>query len=424
MCWTIGAPWLQVASSIPVVVAPPPQAANADDFTSIPTTIPSNCSSDAPASLPNQWDSGACLTGLNANKWDFDTNGTQLPPDPTRCMSPSGSSSCGRRSAGAWSNPHLMFEPQGSPSDLLVVYLPGTGGAALSVTRLLRSASRVGHRVLGLSYMSQPFSSAQANRWCEPTSPNGKGTAGECNSELHQQLLFGTVSPELQGKSENVWPVPQEDSVEALVKAVLMDQAWGSAFLQGGEVDWTKIIISGHSQGASHAAYLTQVKKTHAVLFSGPQDSPASAENWGNLSVPATVHRRALSHLHEECGDEPLHPDTYCETGQLPKFLQDMGLGNYTVWAGGALPSSLTNVVTSVMPKSCGGRRIYHRSVVLDECAPDEYDALWEAMFKGIGALPSPSPPDSHASRTCVSVLACALATLLMSRASFPTPLW
>jgi len=416
--WIVGAASLRVAACISIVALE-----EDSDGTEIPTTIPSNCSGDAPASLPNQWNAGACQTGLNANKWDFNTEGTQLPADPNRCINPM-SISCGRRSAGAWSNPHLVFAPQGTPSGMMVVYLPGTGRHPAETTRLLRSASRAGHRVLGLSYMSYPFTSAQADRWCVPTPPSGNGTAADCNSDLHEQVLFGDANPDFKGKSENVWAVPQKDSVEALVQDVLANQAWGREFLKGSEyahdgglVDWQKIIISGHSQGASHAGYLTQVRQLHAVLFSGPQDSQASAENWGNLSVPSRT-RRSFHHLHEECGDEPLSPATYCEAGSMPRLLQDMGFGGTTLWAGGDLPRSLTNVVTNVAP-NCTGGRFYHNGIVTDDCAPDEFDVIFEALFTGISTptpapTPATTPPDSHgvAARMCVLVFALALALL------------
>merc|ERR1712232_752412 len=42
---------------------------------------------------------------------------------------------------------------------------------------------------------------------------------------------------------------------------------------ENGLPDWTKIVISGHSQGASHAAYIAYRKPVAgAIAFSGPQD--------------------------------------------------------------------------------------------------------------------------------------------------------
>merc|ERR1719291_1571872 len=47
-------------------------------------------------------------------------------------------------------------------------------------------------------------------------------------------------------------------SLVVVVVAVVENKVpWGKRFLNDeGELNWDKIIVSGHSQGASHAAYL------------------------------------------------------------------------------------------------------------------------------------------------------------------------
>ena len=56
---------------------------------------------------------------------------------------------------------------------------------------------------------------------------------------------------------------------------------WGEQFIRdNGGVDWSRTVISGHSQGAGHAAYLSFVLDVDAVLFSGPQDCSECADRW------------------------------------------------------------------------------------------------------------------------------------------------
>ena len=77
-------------------------------------------------------------------------------------------------------------------------------------------------------------------------------------------------------------------------------QGWGE-YIQGKEIQWEKIIVAGHSQGAGHAAYLGKKFRLAGVLIlSGPQDylnyfhSPA-----GWLSGPSqTPPSRYFAFLH------------------------------------------------------------------------------------------------------------------------------
>lgn len=351
----------------------------------IPTTIPSNCGATAPTSLPSAWGTGPCTAGADARRWQFSPNGTVLEPDPDYCSS--GKISCAKRAQKAWSHPHLLLHPskEVAPSNLLVVFLPGTGSAPSRYSRLLQSASIAGHMVIGLSYLSMPVSSAQTNWWCDPHPPSSMATASDCSQELHQQMLFGEVEDRYLGKAGDLWPVRRDHSVEGLLEAVLNAQPWGSKFLNRSRVDWTRVIISGHSQGASHGAYLSQLRATRAVLFSGPQDSQASAAAWVDLSVPTDVERRSLYHLHEECAEEPRDQATNCEAGLLPGLLRRMGFGIASRYdgPGSDLPSNLTNVITTWAPV-CQGGRFYHSSTAADPCAPVGAEELWTALFSGM----------------------------------------
>jgi len=62
-------------------------------------------------------------------------------------------------------------------------------------------------------------------------------------------------------------------SVEGLLVKVLQELGW-SEYLASGAPDWSKIVISGHSQGASHAGYMAAMRDVRgALLLSGPQDA-------------------------------------------------------------------------------------------------------------------------------------------------------
>ena len=85
--------------------------------------------------------------------------------------------------------------------------------------------------------------------WC--TRPGADAAA--CNAQLHEAVLYGTPTGDAAG---GLWSVEKAESVEALAVAALHQLKW-SQFVGGdnASVAWDRVVVSGHSQGASHAAY-------------------------------------------------------------------------------------------------------------------------------------------------------------------------
>jgi hypothetical protein len=205
-------------------------------------------------------------------------------------------------------------------------------------------------------------------------------------------MLFGksNVQSKFAGKSGGFWEVEAEDSVEGLLGALLTKyhSSWGGLFLTAeGKVNWKNIIISGFSQGAGYAAYLSQYLQTRAVLFSGPQDDTENAIEWTALPMNRSVVRRSLHHLHEECAPEPKSPGSYCQHDVLQRNLRRMGFGGPVLWNGTGLPASLENIMSTVPPPclDSGYTRPYHLGIAADSCMPKSYDQLFTAMFRDMG---------------------------------------
>merc|ERR1712194_234622 len=99
--------------------------------------------------------------------------------------------------------------------------------------------------------------------------------------------------------------------------------------------------------------------------------------------------RRALLHVHEECGPNPIGPKSYCEHNLMLKNLVSMGQAEYPVseWDGSAVPDKLSIVMSTAAPACSNDRnRAYHNSVAQDACAPTQRNiaALWAALFAGL----------------------------------------
>jgi len=363
------------------------------EYVELPSSLPIACDGSS-EELPDKWNQGACARGAADGRW-------------MACDKCPGTFHCCEEKVNAWSGDHLAWEPQAAPSGSLVVFLPGTGGSPSGYKRLQRSASKAGHHVIGLTYQSQPFATQMSNDWCDPCAPGRpRYSASDCNIEIHQQMCFGdeTVNATYRGGSNDVWPVKREHSIEALLEGALSQLAWGEDFLKedsfGAGVLWDKVIISGHSQGASHAAYLSQAKGVRAVLFSGPQETWDSAKEWISWRVPDGIVRRAFHHAYEECAAEAgggtwgILPGSYCPPNVLPTLLGQMDLGEVSEWTGASVPEDLGHVISRVEPADVckpsippgTARRIYHIITAMDfgGCTHESTDIIWQAMFTGM----------------------------------------
>ena len=349
-----------------------------------------------------------------------------------------GKTSCANR-ASTWSSGSIAQRP--SPAgelsasvvadplkhDTLFVFLPGTGTSPVAVRSLLDAAADMGCHVLALSYASLPVAVSQMNLWC---TRDGADPA-LCNIELHEAVLFG-ASTTKKGAS-GLWEVSANQSVAYLLEAALRELQWGQ-FLNGSAgVRWDRIVVAGHSQGASHAAYLSTRKPLRgAVLFSGPQEVPECSSGWIGDAAAMPMLRRAVYSLKEvraraatsstappppppttipkqcvlqplrkrsdahirrmfvqpplstrsqECGDAPALNASYCSRFPrlLSRNLEAMGLTRGDVGATSGY------VVSDYEPLVADGRS-HHNSVALKSAAPPPVTALWKALLGRLDA--------------------------------------
>jgi hypothetical protein len=339
---------------------------------------PVKCTSE-PMTPPSRWQHSKCAEGVELGAWQLNF-----------CE---GKGSCQNR-AEAWAQEHIYLKPAEEAPHLpkktsLVVFLPGTGSYPAQSRHLLQAISQAGHYVIGLSYLTQPAATGQVNAWCTLVAQHVASAVEACDVELHEFMLFGD-SP---GKfSRDLWSVDPGNSVESLLIGALKQAPWGQEFLlAGNHIDWNRIIVSGHSQGASHAAYLSFAKQLPAVLLSGPQDCLNCSAKWVGSMARQNVTRRMLFHQNEECGPNPIDPAS-CDVNLLQKHSSFMGLGDPVIWHGDRRLELVANqgvavvIGTEIQPAvTCVGGRQEHRSVAMDDCAPFDVNIsqLWTDLFSG-----------------------------------------
>ncbi len=151
-----------------------------------------------------------------------------------------------------------------SPTDgaEIAVFLPGTGGKPTYNQLLFHVVANQGYRVIGLMYDDDPA----VIQVC-PRNPNP-----DCSAQFREERIYGDLAG---GPVQNP---PAESIVHRLVTLLRYldrnhpDENW-RGYLDGDRPNWSRIVISGLSQGAGMSAYIAQREPVaRVVLFSSPWD--------------------------------------------------------------------------------------------------------------------------------------------------------
>lgn len=180
--------------------------------------------------------------------------------------------------SAAKSKTALTITARGVKENRLLLFIPGTGLTASQSSNFLNTAADAGFDVVGVNYAN----SKSVASIC------GKDSA--CFGAVRREIVFGTdSSPKVD--------VPPANSIVGRLKAAI--SANFSGYLVSGEPDWSKIVVSGHSQGAGHAAILGIDRPTvnRVALIAGPNDlAKKKLPSWVVSSSNASSRWFALGH--------------------------------------------------------------------------------------------------------------------------------
>lgn len=169
--------------------------------------------------------------------------------------------------------PHVAINPSATmvPVNKLFVFLPGTSAVPSLYRQVLRSGARRGFHTLGLNYPN----ATSVGSLCA-------ASADSCFWDVRREVITGVDYSGLVSVG------PADSIVTRLTKAIgylqqhYPAEGWGQ-FLANGQVDWSKVIVAGHSQGGGHAGVMAKLyAMNRAVYFASPAD-------WGTFSnAPAS----------------------------------------------------------------------------------------------------------------------------------------
>jgi hypothetical protein len=168
----------------------------------------------------------------------------------------------------------LNYAKSGRPGSPLLLFLPATGAVPAHYQEFLSTASSLGFHVLALDYWNRGKSVV---RTCA-SNPN-------CYTAVQQNRFNGSSPTAFSA-------IAPQDSIlsrlhEALGYLSRSDPAgdW-SEYSTRGHIDWSQIVLAGHSQGGGESAFIAHGHKVHGVLmFSSPVESDDGiAASW--MSTP------------------------------------------------------------------------------------------------------------------------------------------
>ncbi|HEX8287387.1 MAG TPA: IPT/TIG domain-containing protein [Pyrinomonadaceae bacterium] len=179
--------------------------------------------------------------------------------------------------------PHYVaINRSATPKNQLLVFLPGTGGLPQYYQLISNRAADLGFHVINLNY---PNDEAVRDLCGAPNADL------DCYARVRMEILDGT-------DRTNLVNVNRANSIEnRLVKLLVYLQTqfpndnW-TQFLaaNNSQIQWSKIVVAGHSQGAGHAGIIGRFHSVSRVImfagmdFNGVAGAPA---NW--IARPETT---------------------------------------------------------------------------------------------------------------------------------------
>lgn len=147
--------------------------------------------------------------------------------------------------AGAFNLRHYIATSNATAKNTLVVFLPGTYRAPNNYIYMMEQIAKMGYHVIGLMYKNEP----PINPICRPT---GDVT---CHWRARMETIDGTERH--TGVDVNTSNSINNRLVKALQYFANKYPSGGwSQYYSGAQPQWTKIIVTGHSQGASLAGIM------------------------------------------------------------------------------------------------------------------------------------------------------------------------
>jgi len=231
-------------------------------------------------------DNGAQFSVLVTNSAGSATSNSALltvsaesvPPSVERQINATSTDSSITAAPSTGEAPHVAINPSASVSaqGKLLVFLPGTQGRPTQYTYILRAAATRGFHAVGVNYLNQTAMGTLCQDSPDP----------DCYWTARSEVIFGGGTP-VSGQNA----VTRADSIVNRLYKLLVwlktnhsTEGWGQFLLANDTIDWSKVVLAGHSQGGGHVGVLAKtVALSRAIYFSSPDDWRTTTDapaNW------------------------------------------------------------------------------------------------------------------------------------------------
>lgn len=220
---------------------------------------------------------------------------------------------------------HMVVKHTGVGFDKLFLFIGGSSTAPDSYFRVTEFAGDLGYDVLNVSYPNSVTAVSLSN-----------SSDAFVFDHFRQEICFGTELSD--AVTVDTFNSIYTRTLKLLnhLNATYPSQNWGQYLTSSNALDWSKIAVGGHSQGAGHAAYFAKFAIPDRVLmFSGPNDYSnffSEPANWLETSglTPVDRHFAYLSSLDEtvdfskqlanleDLGLYPLYDTTHVDVAVSP----------------------------------------------------------------------------------------------------------
>lgn len=268
---------------------------------------------------------------------------------------------------------HAVFlDSAAARKNELVLYLPGTNGKTANTDGFCGTAAKLGFHVVNLMYPNDiPATIARNDR--------------DPDAFLHYRLEI------IEGSDRSKYvKIDRANSIEnRLIKLLTYlakkrpAEGWGQ-FLRGTEPNWSKIVVSGGSQGAGHACVIAvRHRVARAVLFGGPKDFSRA------LNRPAAWYAKPKTPASQFYTFNHKQDKQGCDYEEQRAICKLLGIGPEADVDLGVPPFGGAHALFTDFPGTPLESTPAHASVIGDGASPKTGDGgyrfrpVWEYMLTG-----------------------------------------
>lgn len=273
----------------------------------------------------------------------------------------------------AWNEPHYVCVPGDGRADpaRLFVFFPGTGATPGLYTHLMNAAAQAGLYVIGLRYPNDKSVNLQL---CPRDDDPG------CHEKIRWEITQGV------DRSIHV-DVDRTNSIEGRLTSALRflagtnpEERWADFLNEQAEIDWSRIVVAGHSQGGGHAVYLAREHLVdRAIAFAWVDVRRGELAGWLESKPSITPPEAYYLFWHRD--DDPVAR----YQGLLAENLAIEQFGQPVIVDTSAPPYDGTHalVATGVPPDGERAHNVHavDRALSFDSAGQPTYRLAWEYLL-------------------------------------------